>query len=63
MDKLQALEATLDKARDDFSAEIRQMFEEGSNRPATEGDLAELAKQTFYAFGEMKNAIITYLKH
>lgn len=55
------LDKMLSKIADDFASETRALFPEGSSEPVTSGDLSELAKQTFYALIEYKNAITQYL--
>lgn len=56
------LEKELDKAVIDFSDEIRSEYRDASKNPATEGDISELARQTFYALDSFKASIIKYLK-
>lgn len=56
------LEKKLDKALDDFSSEIRSEYDDYSKTPANSGDIATIARQTFYTLDEFKKEIIKYLK-
>ncbi len=55
------LEKILNEALDEFSKNISSSYAEGSKEPATEGDISELAHQTYYSLREFKRAIIEYL--
>ncbi len=55
------LKKELDKALTDFSEEIHGKYAEGSKTPATEGDINELGRQTFYVLDQFKDALIKYL--
>ncbi len=59
---LQDLEKRLDKATDDFAAEISGKYGNLEDKPVSDIDINELARQTFYAMREFKSAIIEYLK-
>ena len=45
-----------------YSDNVRSLYKEGSHEPATEHDINELARQTFYALDEFRKNIINYLK-
>ena len=55
------LDSELTKALQVFSNEIRSMYEEASNEPATKNDINELARQTFYTLDEFRKSILKYL--
>ncbi len=59
---INTLEKNLDKALDDFSHEISSEFDDYSKTPAVGGDIATVARQTFYTLNEFKKEIIKYLK-
>ncbi|HWR19592.1 MAG TPA: hypothetical protein VN608_08215 [Clostridia bacterium] len=59
---LKQLESSLDKAVLDFSDEIQSLYTEGSGKPATENDIVQLARHTFYTLSDFKTNIIDYLK-
>lgn len=44
-----------------FSEEIKSKYNEFDQTPATKADVAEVARQAFYALNDFKNAIIEYL--
>lgn len=56
------LDKELAKAIDNYADMVKAYYEEYSEKPATHGDICELSRQTFYAFGDMKDAIIKYLE-
>lgn len=56
------LKESLDQALKDFSDEIHSNFKDLSQEPATKGDIAELARHTFYALSEFEKAILDYLE-
>ena len=43
------LNTALNEALENYSKEIRSIYKEGSREQATEHDINELARQTFYA--------------
>lgn len=45
----------------EFSEKVRSVYREGSKVPATEHDINELARQTFYALDEFRKAIVKQL--
>ena len=45
--------AELEKCVEEFRTETLNMFKEGSQEPATIGDLSELARSTYYVFSEI----------
>lgn len=55
------LNSELDKALESFKAEIQSRYAEGSSNPATEHDINELARQTFYTLDEFRKSILKYL--
>ena len=55
------LDDNLKKILFNYADVIRTNFTELSDEPATQGDLCELGKQTFYVFTEMCDEIIKYL--
>lgn len=55
------LEKAFSDALENFKVDMQASFDEYSKEPATKGDLAELARHTFYALHEMRKALITYL--
>lgn len=59
---INSLDKKLDKALTDFSEEIRLNYRDGDKTPATNGDVSELARQTFYALDTFRKEIIVYLK-
>ncbi|BCK01643.1 hypothetical protein [Anaerocolumna chitinilytica] len=56
----------LDKLLNDsliaYSSEIRSCYKEGGKEPVNEGDIVELARQTFYTMDEFRKNIIKYLE-
>ena len=56
------LQHSLDNALKDFADEMRTNFNEQSQEPATKADIAEIARQTFYALSEFEKAILNYLE-
>lgn len=56
------LDQKLTSALQDFSEEIRSNYPEGSNTPATYGDINEVARQAFYVMDEFRRDILEYLK-
>lgn len=42
-----------------YRQETTMLFEQGSNTPATIGDLEELSRQVFYVLNDFKKAIET----
>jgi len=54
-----ALKKELDDALECFKADIQSEYSECSKEPATEGDIAELAKHTFYALDRFEKALLT----
>lgn len=54
------LEKTLDEALKAFSEEMHLQYSEGSQKPATEADIHEVARQTFYTLDLFKQAIIRF---
>lgn len=60
--KISELEKNLDKVLNDFSSEIRSEYDDYSKTPANNGDIATVARQTFYTLNEFKKEIIKYLK-
>ena len=44
-----------------FSENVRSIYGEGSKVPATEHDINELARLTFYALDEFRKAIVKQL--
>lgn len=56
------LEKKLTEIADDFSAQIRPEYSEGSKKPVAEEDIAILAKQVFNALNSYKTEIVKYLK-
>lgn len=56
------LDKELAKAMENFADMVKTNYEEYSEKPATHGDICELSRQTFYALGDMKDAIIKYLE-
>lgn len=56
------LENSFNKALEDFKADVKASFDECSKESATQGDIAELAKLTFYALNDFKNALLNYLE-
>ncbi|MDF2608949.1 MAG: hypothetical protein K0R92_423 [Lachnospiraceae bacterium] len=56
------LDKLLNDSLIDYSNEIRSCYKEGSKEPATEGDIVELARQTFYTMDEFRKNIIKYLE-
>ncbi len=59
---IKTLEEKLDKAINDFSDEIRSEYDDYDKTPANYGDIATVARQTFYTLNEFKKEIIEYLK-
>lgn len=55
------LDKKLSALLDDFAAEIRSQYPEGSKMPVNSDDLNELARQTFYTLCSFKEEIINYL--
>lgn len=53
---------SLSEALENFRADTQSSFDEMSNEPATKGDIADLAKMTFYALNDFRNALIKYLE-
>ena len=60
---IEQLNKNLEKVTLLFSEGIRSQFKEGSQNPATESDINELARQTFYALEDFRKYIIEYLKN
>ena len=56
------LDKELEKAIENFADMVKTNYEEYSDKPATHGDICELSRQTVYALGDMKDAIIKYLE-
>lgn len=56
------LEKTLDEALKAFSEEMHLQYAESSQKPATEADLHEVARQAFYTLNEFKKAIVRFEK-
>ena len=46
----------------EFRTEMNLSFDEGSSEPATIGDIAELAKQTYYALHDIEKALSELIK-
>lgn len=57
----QELESALDEVLDAFRLDTDRI-NDYSNKPVTEGDLKDLAKQTFYALNGFKVKILTYFE-
>ena len=55
------LEKAFNDALENFKADMQASFDEYSKEPATQGDVAELARHTYYALNDMRNALIKYL--
>lgn len=55
------LEKAFSDALENFKADMKASFDEYSKEPATQGDVAELARHTYYALNDMRNALIKYL--
>jgi len=47
------------KNMDVFADEINGLFEDGDQTPATKGDIKDLARQTLYLIGAVKDAILS----
>lgn len=56
------LEKNLDEALKAFSEEMHLQYLESSQRPATEADIHEIARQIFYTLDDFKKAIIRFEK-
>lgn len=56
------LNTALNEALENYSKEIRSIYKEGSREQATEHDINELARQTFYVLDEFRKAIVKYLE-
>ena len=57
------LDKTLSDALDAYSTHFRGEYPELSSKPATESDIDEIARQTFYLMSSFKDAIIKYEKN
>ena len=60
MTKLE-LEEKLNKICGDFSIEMGQKYMDDCNDVATQGDIAYISRQTFYALSDFKDSILEYL--
>jgi len=57
------LDVKLSELLSQFSSEVKlTLDDEYSKSPAIEGDVLEIAKQTFYLMSAFKDEIINYLK-
>ena len=52
------LEKSFNEALEAFKADTKANFDEYSKEPATQGDLADLAKQTFYTLNSFRDALL-----
>ena len=52
----------LDQAIDEFSQEIHAKYPENSQKPVTEADINELARNVSYLAADFRDAIFDYLK-
>ncbi len=55
------LQKAFEEALENFRVDVQSSFAETSKEPATLGDVAELARQTFYALNDFQKALINYL--
>ena len=56
------LKTSLNEALENFRVDAQATFDEASKEPATQADIAELARITFYALNEFRNTLIKYLE-
>lgn len=56
------LDQSLRQSLADFSEEIRSSYQEGSSCPATENDIVQLARHTFYTLDNFREQLVSYLK-
>jgi len=56
MDKLLAI-SKMSRSLETYRQETTMLFEQGSNAPATIGDIEELSRQVFYVLNDFKKAI------
>jgi len=59
---IKELEKALKDAITGFSNEIHVQYSEDGNKPVTESDLHEVARQAFYAMSAMNEAVVKYLR-
>lgn len=57
------LKQQLDNALDDYSHEISSCYSHYGEQAATQGDIVELSKQTFYLLDKFKDSILKYLEN
>ena len=56
------LDQKLSDILQEYSKRMRVYYKEDSKIPATEADIAEYARQTFYTLDDFRKAIIEFLK-
>ncbi len=56
------LDQRLETVVDHFTEEMRNTYDDYSSAPATGSDIAQVARQTFYALNAFRQEIVKYLE-